>query len=191
MIINITYPHVQKKSQSRRKLLQIIKWPFLTLGFASIIVNICVGGKIWSPIAVVGLWMIWKLVFNLDLVEYNRISQFIKATAYSCIIIFLIHILITPIWALGVISTLIFASLIVSGILFLTDIKRQKQNMLPMFFLNVLALIGGSISFTLTDSSDQWTVIVLCSISFVLLIVCIVILRTDFIRELKKGFHIK
>ena len=62
---------------------------------------------------------------------------------------------------------------------------------LPMFFLNILALIGGSISFTLTDSTDQWTVIVLCSISFVLLIVCIVILRADFIRELKKGFHIK
>ena len=103
----------------------------------------------------------------------------------------MVHILITPIWALGVISTLIFAALIVSGILFLTDIKRQKQNMLPMFFLNILALIGGSISFTLTDSTDQWTVIVLCSISFVLLIVCIVILRADFIRELKKGFHIK
>ena len=172
-------------------MLQILKWPFIVGARASIIVNICVGGKAWSAIVVAGEIALWKLVFALDLVEYNRISQFIKATIYSCIILALIHFLIVPFWALGIISILVYAALIVSGILFLTDIKRQKQNMLPMFFFIVATLLTSAIGFILSDTKDYWAVIVLSSISVVLLIVCISVLRLDFLRELKKGFHIK
>lgn len=191
MEIKVTYPRVKKGTKNRRKMLQILIWPFLILGIASVIVNICIGGKIWSPIVIVGLMMLWRLVFSIDLVEYNRISQFIKATIYSCIIIALVHFLITPFWALGIISILGYAALVVSGILFLTDIKRQKQNMLPMFFFIVVTLAGSAVGFILSDAADLWTIIVLCAVSVVLLFVCIVILRADFIRELKKGFHIK
>jgi hypothetical protein len=191
MKVNITYPQVLKKHRSRRRLLDILKWPFILAGIACIIVNICVGGKLWSVIAVVGLRMIWKLCFDLDLVEYNRISQFIKASIYACIIIALIHFLITPIWALGIISSLGYGSLVISGILFLTDIKRQKQNMLPMFSFIVIAIIGSAIGFMFSNESDLWTVIVLCSISVVLLFVCIFVLRLDFIRNIKKRFHIR
>ena len=191
MKVNITYPQVLKKHRSRRRLLDILKWPFILAGIACIIVNICVGGKLWSVIAVVGLRMIWKLCFDLDLVEYNRISQFIKASIYACIIIALIHFLITPIWALGIISSLGYGSLVISGILFLTDIKRQKQNMLPMFSFIVIAIIGSAIGFMFSNESDLWTVIVLCSISVVLFFVCIFVLRLDFIRSIKKRFHIR
>ena len=127
MEVKVTYPHVERRKKGRRKMLQILKWPFIVGALASIIVNICVGGKAWSAIVVAGEIALWKLVFALDLVEYNRISQFIKATIYSCIILALIHFLIVPFWALGIISILVYAALIVSGILFLTDIKRQKQ----------------------------------------------------------------
>lgn len=191
MEVKVTYPHVERRKKGRRKMLQILKWPFIVGALASIIVNICVGGKAWSAIVVAGEIALWKLVFALDLVEYNRISQFIKATIYSCIILALIHFLIVPFWALGIISILVYAALVVSGILFLTDIKRQKQNMLPMFFFIVAALVSSAIGFILSDTKDYWAVIVLSSISVVLLIVCISVLRLDFLRELKKGFHIK
>ena len=72
-----------------------------------------------------------------------------------------------------------------------TEVKKQKQNMLPMFFLIVITLVGSAVGFTFSDDTNLWTIIVLGSISVVLLTVCIVILRLDFIRELKKGFHIK
>lgn len=191
MEVKITYPHVQKNKKSRRKMLQVLKWPFIIAAIASIIVNICVGGKAWSAIVVAGEIALWKLVFSIDLVEYNRISQFIKATIYSCIILVLIHFLIVPFWALGIISILSYAALIVSGILFVTDIRRQKQNMLPMFFLIVAALVASAIGFILSDTKDYWAVIVLSSISGALLLVCIFVLRLDFLRELQKGFHVK
>lgn len=191
MKINVTYPLSKGKSYTRRRLLKVLKWPFILLSIASVIVNICVGKPYWSCIVIVSLLALWKLVFSLDLVEYNRISQVIKSTFYVVILITLINFLIVPIWTLGVLCIICFSALILAGVLFLTDIKRQKQNMLPMFFFIIVTMIASVIGFMNSDSSNLWTVIVMASLSFLLLLVCIFVLRADFIRELKKGFHIK
>lgn len=191
MKINVTYPLPKGKSYTRRRLLKVLKWPFILSSIACVIVNICVGKPYWSCIVIVSLLALWKLVFSLDLVEYNRISQVIKSTFYVVILITLINFLIVPIWTLGVLCIICFSALILAGVLFLTDIKRQKQNMLPMFFFIIVTMIASVIGFMNSDSSNLWTVIVMASLSFVLLLVCIFVLRADFIRELKKGFHIK
>lgn len=191
MKVNITYPSKKSKNISRRRLLQILRWPFIGAALACIIVNICVGGKAWSAIAVVALFGIWKQIFAVDLVEYNRISQLIKSIMYIVIILALIDLLIVSIWAIGVLAIIGYSGLILSGILFLTDLKRQKQNMLPMFFYIVVALIASVVGFVYADPSNLWTVIVLAAVSFVLLFVCIVVLRKEFVNELKKGFKVK
>lgn len=191
MKVNITYPSKKSKNISRRRLLQILRWPFIGAALACIIVNICVGGKAWSAIAVVALFGIWKQIFAVDLVEYNRISQLIKSIMYIVIILALIDLLIVSIWAIGVLAIIGYSGLILSGILFLTDLKKQKQNMLPMFFYIVVALIASVVGFIYADQSNLWTVIVLAAVSFVLLFVCIVVLRKEFVNELKKGFKVK
>ena len=191
MKVNITYPSKKSKNISRRRLLQILRWPFIGAALACIIVNICVGGKAWSAIAVVALFGIWKQIFAVDLVEYNRISQLIKSIMYIVIILALIDLLIVSIWAIGVLAIIGYSGLILSGILFLTDLKKQKQNMLPMFFYIVVALIASAVGFVYADQSNLWTVIVLAAVSFVLLFVCIVVLRKEFVNELKKGFKVK
>ncbi len=191
MNVKITYPKVIKKNRNRRRMLQILRWPFMGAAFTSVVVNICVGGVAWSAIVCYSLFAIWRLIFALDLVEYNRISQFIKATVHSCVLIGLIHYFITPIWALGIVAILCYGTLIVSGILFLTDIRRQKQNMLPMFLFIVIAIIVATIGFIFSDETDTWTIIVLAAIALVYIFVCIFTLRLDFLREIKKRFHIK
>ena len=191
MKVNITYPSKKSKNISRRRLLQILRWPFIGAALACIIVNICVGGKAWSAIAVVALFGIWKQIFAVDLVEYNRISQLIKSIMYIVIILALIDLLIVSIWAIGVLAIIGYSGLILSGILFLTDLKKQKQNMLPMFFYIIVALIASVVGFVYADQSNLWTVIVLAAVSFVLLFVCIVVLRKEFVNELKKGFKVK
>lgn len=191
MKVNITYPSKKSKNISRRRLLQILRWPFIGAALACIIVNICVGGKAWSAIAVVALFGVWKQIFAVDLVEYNRISQLIKSIMYIVIILALIDLLIVSIWAIGVLAIIGYSGLILSGILFLTDLKKQKQNMLPMFFYIIVALIASVVGFVYADQSNLWTVIVLAAVSFVLLFVCIVVLRKEFVNELKKGFKVK
>ena len=138
MKINYTYPSLDKSNFKRQRLLKILKWPFLVSAYASLIVNICVGGPWWCVIVIASLFMVWSLLFSIDLVEYNRISQFSKLVIYACILLYLIDIVLVPGWAIEVISIISFSSLIVVGVLFFTDFDRQKQNMMPLLFLILL-----------------------------------------------------
>ena len=120
-----------------------------------------------------------------------RSSQFIKATIYSCILMALIDIFLVSGWALDVISIVSFASVIISGILFFTDFNRQKQNMLPMFYLIVIALVWSMVGLFSALEVMSWPLIVLGGVTLLLLAVIIITLRGDFIRELKCRFHLK
>lgn len=191
MKINITYPDVSKKNFQRRKFLNIMRWPFIIAAIACPIVNICIGGPQWSIVALMGLYAIWHLVVATDLVEYNRISQFIKATIYSCILMFLIDTFLISGWALDVISIVSFGSLIISGVLFYTDFNRQKQNMLPILYLIIIAIIWSFVGLFSALEMQSWPLIVLGGIAILLLATIIITLRGDFIREIKCRFHMK
>ena len=43
MDFKITYPTVEKHAFARRKMLAILRWPFIATAIASVIVNLCVG----------------------------------------------------------------------------------------------------------------------------------------------------
>ena len=191
MKINITYPEVAKKNFKRRKFKEIMMWPMIILAIASVIVNLCVGGVWWWPVSLMGLYMIWRLLIDIDLVEYNRISQFIKMTIYSCILMFLIDYFLVSGWALDVINIVSFGSIIISGVLFYTDFNRQKQNMLPILFLIIIAIIWSVVGLFSALEMKEWPLIVLGSVALLFLITIIIILRGDFIREIKSRLHVK
>lgn len=192
MNIKITYPATSKKSFQRKKLLSLLKWPLNLTAIICVVVNLCVGGPLWCLVALMGIYIIWHMVLHTDLVEYNRISQFIKGTIYSCIMMFLIDTFLnTGGWALDVISIVSFASLIISGILFFTDFNKQKQNMLPILYLIIIALIWSTVGLFTAWELQSWPLIVLGSIALLLLVIIIITLRGDFIREIKCRFHLK
>ena len=103
----------------------------------------------------------------------------------------LIDIFLVSGWALDVISIVSFASVIISGILFFTDFNRQKQNMLPMFYLIIIALIWSMVGLFSALEVMSWPLIVLGGVTLLLLAVIIITLRGDFVRELKCRFHLK
>ena len=72
-----------------------------------------------------------------------------------------------------------------------TDFNRQKQNMLPMFYLIVIALIWSMVGLFSALEVMSWPLIVLGGVTLLLLAVIIITLRGDFIRELKCRFHLK
>lgn len=190
MKINITYPLRNKKQFRRERLLKIMKWPFLLSAYISTIVNLIIGGPYWCIIVVCGLLMIWNLLFGVDLVEYNRISQFTKLVIYSGFMLFLIDIVLVPGWFFGVISIVAFGSLIVAAILFYSDIEKQKQNMMPLLLLMFLNVVGTVLGLTLYKGKLYWTYIVMGSISLALILSCIIVLGGSFLREIKKRFHV-
>lgn len=191
MDIKITYPLVKKRKNWLDWVRFIGKLLALAAAVACPIVNLCIGGKPWSLVVLMGLYTAWTLFLSPDLVEYNRISQFVKAVFCACLLLGLIDWALAPGFAVKVLPIVIFSALLVAGGLFFSDLQRQKQNMMPMLTLIILSLLGTAAGLSLYHGTGRWAMIVMGGVAFALLLGCIAILRKDFLRELKKRFHIK
>ena len=197
MNINITYPELSKKRATREKLIRILRLPFVLVAFACPIVNIAVGGPAWSVVSLFGLYMIWNLAVAIDLIEYNRTSQFIKFITYSIIMLILIDTLLTPDspWGTTVIPIVTFSALVVAAVLFFTDFERQRHNLMPLLIIDILGLLAavGMIIYIVESAVDMalWPYIVMGSVSFALLVSLAFTLKGGFVAELKRRFHAK
>lgn len=191
MKYKVVYPQVSKREFQRKKLIRIMRWPYLGAAYICPIVNLCTGGPAWSIIVLMGLYMSWNLIFSLDLVEYNRISQFCKLIVYSCIMLALIDIFLIPGWAIEVIVIIGFGALIVASVLLFSDYRKQRKNIMPIFTLIIISLIGTILGFVLYDNKVTWEFVTLGGVAFALLVTFIIILGKDFFIEFKKRFHIK
>lgn len=191
MDIKITYPALKKRQTFLDWLRFILKCLALAAIIACPIVNLCVGGKPWSLVVLMGVYTAWTLVLDPDLVEYNRISQFVKAVFCASLLLGLIDLALASGFAVKVLPIVIFSALLVAGGLFFSDLQRQKQNMMPMLTLILFSFIGTALGLSLYHGTGRWAMIVMGAVALGLLIGCIAILRKDFIRELKKRFHTK
>ena len=191
MKLDITYPTVERRRLQRKKFLHIVRWPVLFAALICPVVNLVTGGAAWSIIVLMALYMLWTLVLSPDLVEYNRISQFIKTIVCTCILLTLIDVFLAPGWAIEVVPIVCFTGLAVAGILFFTDLERQKQNMLPMLLLILFAIAGSVIGLSLWHEESRWALAVMGVFAVCLLFSCMVSLGSEFLRELKRRFHTK
>lgn len=191
MDVKITYPNVIKQRVRRNKFLKLARFPVLAAVLICPIVNLLVGGKAWSIIVLMGLYMLWTTLLSPDLVEYNRISQFIKVVTDSCVLLALIDVVLAHGWVIDVIPFVAYGGLFVSGVLFFTDLERQKQNIRPMLQLSFLCIIASLIGVSLWREESRWSFAVMGAAALLLLIICAIVLGGDFIRALKRRFHTK
>ena len=191
MQIKNTYPSVKKGKFGRKKLLNILRWPFLLAALGSMIANLCIGEPYWFIIVILSLYIVWRLLLSTDLVEYNRISQSIKLVIFSCLMLTLIDILLAPGWAIFVVPIVCFSGLALCAVLFFTDLETQKHNMLPLILLIFFSIIASGICLIFWHEHDFWPFIVLGGISLFLLISFVIVLGSDFRLEMKRRFHIK
>lgn len=191
MKIKITYPKVSLKIIKHQKLINVMKWPLLIAVVICPIINLITGGKAWSLVVLMSIYMLWDLVISRDLVEYNRISQFVKFITLTSLLLITIDIFLTPGWALEAVSILIFSGLIVTSVLFFTDIERQKQNIFPFLFLILLSIFSSIIGLSFYHEKDSWSLAVMGVVALFLLITLTITLKENIINELKKGFSVK
>ena len=191
MHVKQTYPSVKRGSKNRRQMLAVLRWPFLTVAAACLIVNAAIAGPFWGIIAVLVLYIVWRLILSPDLVEYNRMSQSIKIVAWVSILLALIDILLVHSFALFVIPIVCFSGLVVSIVLFFTDLRRQKHNMLPLILFEVVSMIGSGVVLCVWKDPNNWPYIVLLSISALGFLAKVIVLGRDFKIELERRFHIQ
>ncbi len=191
MKVDITYPRQNRKKLQLNRIRDWIKRPFLFAAYICPILNLCTGGKAWSIIVLWSLWITWSFVFSPDLVEYNRISQIVKLVADVSALLIMIDRLLAPGWANEVVPLVCFSGLVVTGVLFFTDLDRQRQNMMPMLWMILISIISAIISFPLWMEESGWTVVLMGAVAVALLYACYSVLGRDLVRELKKRFHTK
>lgn len=191
MKIKITYPKVSPKIIKHQRLINFMKWPLLIAVVICPIINLITGGKAWSLVVLMSIYMVWDLVISRDLVEYNRISQFVKLITLTSLLLITIDIFLAPGWALEAVPILIFSGLIVTSVLFFTDIERQKQNIFPFLFLILLSIFSSIIGLSFYHEKDSWPLTVMGVVALFLLITLSITLKENIINELKKGFSVK
>lgn len=191
MHVKITYPSIKRGSRNRRFLLDILRWPFILAAVASVIVNLCVGGPLWCVVVSIGLSAIWKLLLSIDLVEYNRMSQFIKTVVWSSILLTSVDILLVQGWSRFVLPIVLFGAHAICAVLFFTDIETQKHNMMPLILFIFASIVGSAVVLYFWHEQNDWPYIVLLGLSAVFLLTLILVLRQDFLREMKRRFHVK
>lgn len=191
MKIKITYPKVSPKIIKHQRLINFMKWPLLIAVVICPIINLITGGKAWSLVVLMSIYMAWNLVISRDLVEYNRISQFVKLITLTSLLLIIIDIFLAPGWALEAVPILIFSGLIVTSVLFFTDIERQKQNIFPFLFLILLSIFSSIIGLSFYHEKDSWPLTVMGIVALFLLITLSITLKENIINELKKGFSVK
>ena len=197
MNINITYPELSKKKATRAKLIRILRLPFIISAIACPIVNVAVGGLAWSIIALFGLNIIWNMFVAIDLIEYNRTSQFIKLITYSIIMLILIDVFITPTitWGSFVIPIVTFSGLVVAAILFFTDFERQRHNLMPLLVIDIICLVAAVIMVLVIKYQGLdmvlWPYITMGGVSLAILVSLILSMKGGFFGELKRRLHSK
>lgn len=195
MDIKVTYPTRKGKIKSFERIFRTITsyvgFGFILSSYASIIVNIIIGGKAWSVIVIVGLYMIWTLVFSPTLVEYNATGQFIKFLVLTSILLVLIDVLLAPGWIFLTIPFVCLGGLILSVGLFVFDFKRQSRNSFPIFSLILISIILGIIGISVDKIEYKWEYITLLAVACFILFALLLVMRSGIIKEFRRRFAAK
>lgn len=190
MNIKYTYPKPKRKKQIRRTLKIITRYLFIFAGFVTLTLNTIIGGSAWSLVVVYSMYFAWNSFINTDLVEYNLISQSIKFISNSCILLILLSIIydVSPLIE-NVVPYIAITSVIIMTILYLSDMERQKRNLFPILLFVIVTVIAAGI-YVITPSYNDWEMPVMGIMSLSFLILCLMSLRGEFLRELHKRFHL-
>ena len=189
----MTYKNTYAPAQrgfDRKRMLRIWRWPFLTAGFVCAVVNMAVGGPAWCLVVLWSLLMVWTDVFSVNMVEYNRVSQCVKISVQVSVLLFLIDVCLAPGWAFFVLPLVGFAAVAVAAVLFFSDLRRQRANVMPMFLLTAVLLLVSAVGSWIWDRWS-WPMIVMAATSFGVMAACSAALGGGLLRAIGKYFHLK
>ena len=192
MKVKNTYPPASKKGKvDLSTVIKWAKWPFIIAVIATPVINLILGGQAWSLVALWGLFMLWSFTISPQLVEYNRLSNVAKLVTYSAILLVIIKYTIAPTMDISVIVLVGAGGLVLLGILFFSNLRRQKQNVFPLLLFIVMSVILGVVAIIIWRGKTSWPYIVFASIAIGFLLTIAIVLREDLLNEIKKRFHTK
>ena len=186
--IEYIYPPLGERKKFIERARTILSYVIIAAAYACPIINICVGGKAWSVVVLWGLLSLWTVCLNRPLVEFNRISKTANALLYAAVMMVLIEIFLVSGWAELVMPIVCFGMLIIMGVLFFSDLRRQTQNIMPMLWAAAGSLVAFICAWIVMPKLT-WPVIVMGAVAAALFIASGIALKGGLLLELKKRFH--
>lgn len=187
MTVKVTYPHLKRKIERMRVFRFWAKLGIVFASFVCILVNFLVKGPAWSAIVVWAGWTAWVLMDSPDFGSCNRISLWSKFVVNATVLLVMITYLFSRGASWGIPLTW-FIGECVAGVLFFTDMNRQRQNISPMLLLLCAGFLAAIVAMIITEVT--WVLLAVALTAVAILIACVIVLKGDFIRAFKKTMHI-
>lgn len=154
------------------------------------VVNYYTGGKAWSVIADVAMIFFWIEFLSPDILENNAMRQVFRVGTFAIILNTLVGVLLSPGWLGFVLPIIGFSTLIISVVLFLSNLERHRNCIMPLLLETLMAIIGFLVANALEETLN-WPIITLGALSFTIAILGLIVFHNDIWNELKKRLHIK
>lgn len=188
--MNISYSKMKKGNLFMYHLRRILKWIFI-LGFIVCpIVNYFVGGPAWSVIVMVSIIFLWTTLLSPSVLEITSIGLVFRTGSFAIILTTLIGLLISPGWLGFVLPIIGFGILALSGILFFSNLHKHRNNIMPLIWEILIALVAFLVLFFKFDKLN-WPTITMGSLAAIMAITGLIAFHKEIWRELRKRFHTK
>ena len=188
--IRIDYPEKKKSSLFMFRFKRLLKW-VMALGIITCpIVNSLTGGPLWSVVADVAMAFFWIEVLSPDVLENNLLRQVFRLGSFAIIETTLIGIFLSPGWLGFVLPIIGFSILLISVFLFVIDLDKHRNCIMPLIIETLIALVAFLVMFHITEQLN-WPMITLGAVSSFVAFTGLVIFHKDIWAELGKRFHIK
>lgn len=191
MKIKEIYPKIEKKVELKKHLYNAIRFTLMFIGIICFVLNLVIGGKLWSLLVMWSLLLIWRQFISIDMVEYNRMSQIVKLVFNSSILLIIIDRFLISGWAIEVVPLVCFGGITLIGILLFSDFERQKHNTVPVIIICILCIISAIIGLSVWKEETRWALALMGTFASILLFAYISKQGIEFINELKKIFSTK
>ena len=179
--------------QARRMILHALRiWTSRGLIGAFVvcaIVNLCVGGRPWILLVLLGEYILYLLFLYKEPIESSLLEQFTPIVYAVCGIL-----LVANWWGSDSVEIALpmtyFGMLCGSFVLYLLEYRLYHRNLLPLAHCLLFAVFNALIGLALPWGLN-WPRIVLLSTSGFMVLVLVVLLRKTFWIECKKRFSTK
>lgn len=184
METKIIYPVIKSQSQFFKNLRMTMKIIFIVVGIISLLINLLIGGKMWSLIVIWSLLSLWRLIFSLKLIEFSIYSHIVRSIFYIVILLFVIEYTFSIGIFKLIIPIVIFFALLTMVILFYITYDKKDRNTASIMGLGVLVLLLMP-DYVLSYLEGRWLIFILISLTILLFIVMIIINLDDVKHEVK------
>lgn len=189
MDIERVYPPAEARRDRRLGAMRALGWPMALASYFCLAIDLFTTRQGWSLVVAWSIWLVWSTLVSPPLVERNRISFFVKLLTKCCVLLLLlIDVLLAPGWAGVVVPLVCFGGLVGSALLFFTDARRQRQNMLPLLLLIAASFLCAFFGLVSGRIAPAWPLGLMGAAALAELAGCAALLGPEFLREIKKRF---